>query len=99
MRDMDAPAASLEGFNDIGLERVSSHQRTARPGPVMRKRAAIGLGGFLRNDLDTVERVAKPGLGEYGILIQKGDESILCQAKELFVLPKGVAGVETFCCQ
>jgi len=41
----------------------------------------------------------KPGVGEFTFLIQKGDELILCQAQELFVLPKGVVGVETYCCQ
>ena len=73
----DAPGSGLERGTHIGFHRIADHHGAFGPVAMGRKGTGIDRGLLVRNDLDGIEKLPQPRLGELAFLIQKialGDE-------------------------
>src|SRR6185437_9895192 len=71
MRNVDAPAAGLDGRQDVGFQRVSNHHAFVRPVAVPGENAGVGLGALVADDFHSVEKIAEPRLRQLALLVEK----------------------------
>src|SRR5690606_41201922 len=71
VRHMYAPTPGFYGRHDVGFERVAHHHAPFRSIAIMAEDAGIGGCGLLADDLDRVEEIAQPGLGEFALLVEQ----------------------------
>jgi len=69
--NIDGVGTGLQGWQDVGLHRISGHDRAFGPWPIAAEDFAVGVGGLLADDLHAAEKIAKARGRQLLLLMQQ----------------------------